>query len=55
MIRKYHNHKLQTNSWHREEEPHNSHETPGRQTKQSIQHTLPFEDDRKTRMEIPTY
>ena len=28
MIRKYHNHKLQTNPWHREEEPHNSHETP---------------------------
>ena len=21
--------------WHREEEPHNNHETPGRQTKQS--------------------
>ena len=35
MIRKYHNHKLQTNPWHREEEPHNNHETPGRQTKQS--------------------
>ena len=31
MIRKYHNHKLQTNPWHREEEPHNNHETPGRQ------------------------
>ena len=28
MIRKYHNHKLQTNPWHREEEPHNNHETP---------------------------
>ena len=26
MIRKYH--KLQTNPWHREEEPHNNHETP---------------------------
>ena len=24
-------------SWHREEEPHNNHETPGRQTKQSNQ------------------
>ena len=35
MIRKYHNHKLQANPWHREEEPHNNHETPGRQTKQS--------------------
>ena len=34
MIRKYHNHKLQTNPWHREEEPHSNHETPGRQTKQ---------------------
>ena len=33
MLRKYHNHKLQTNMWHREEEPHNNHETPGRQTK----------------------
>ena len=32
MIRKYHNHKLQTKPWHREEEPHNNHETPGRQT-----------------------
>ena len=28
MIRKYHNHKLQKNPWHREEEPHNNHETP---------------------------
>ena len=34
MIRKYHNHKLQTNLWHREEEPHNNHETPVRQAKQ---------------------
>ena len=32
MIRKYHNHKLQTNPWHHEEGPHNNHETPGRQT-----------------------
>ena len=32
---KYRNYKLQTNPWHREEEPHNNHETPGRQTKQS--------------------
>ena len=29
MIRKYHNHKLQTTKWHREEEPLNHHETPG--------------------------
>ena len=35
MIRKYHNHKLQTTPWHREEEPLNHHETPGRQIKQS--------------------
>ena len=33
----YHNHKLQTTPWHREKEPHNNHETPGRQTKQSNQ------------------
>ena len=33
MIRKYHTHKLQTNPWHHEEEPHNNHETPGRQNK----------------------
>ena len=25
MIRKYHNHKLQTNQWHREDAPHNNH------------------------------
>ena len=29
------------NPWHREEEPHNNHETPGRQTKQSYQLTVP--------------
>ena len=40
MIRKYHNHKLQTNPRHREEEPNNNHETPGRQTKQSNQLSL---------------
>ena len=40
MIRKDHNNKLQTNPWHREEEPHNNHETPGRQTKQSNQLSL---------------
>ena len=34
-------HKLQTNPWHCEEEPHNNHETPGRQTKQSNQLSLP--------------
>ena len=51
MIRKNHNHKLQTNSWHREEEPHNNHETPGRKTKQSNQLSLANRDDCKTRME----
>ena len=40
MVRKYHNNKLQTNPWLREEEPHNNHETPGRQTKQSNQLSL---------------
>ena len=42
MIRKYHNHKLQTNPWHREEEPHNYHETPGRQIKQSNSSLFPI-------------
>ena len=37
MIRKYHNHKPQTNPWHHEEGPHNNHETLGRQTKQNNQ------------------
>ena len=52
MIRKYHNHKLQTNSWHREKEPHNNQETRGRQTKQSNQFSLPHQDDCKTRMDM---
>ena len=43
MIRKYHYHKLQTNHWHREEEPHNNHETPGRQTKQATSSLVPIE------------
>ena len=35
MIRKYHNHTLQTNLRHSVEEPHNNnnHKTPGRQSK----------------------
>ena len=33
MIRKYHNLTLQTNPLHRDEEPHNNHKTPERQTK----------------------
>ena len=39
------------NPWHREEEPHNNHETPGRQTKQSNQLFLPHRDDCETRMD----
>ena len=49
MIRKYNNHKLQTNLWHREEEPHNTHETSRRQTKQSNQLSFPHQDDFKTK------
>ena len=41
-----------TNPWHREEEPHNHHETPGSQTKQSYQLSIPHQDDCKTRMDI---
>ena len=52
MIRKYHNHKLQTNPWHSEDEPHNNHETPGRQTKQSNHLSLLHQDDCNTRMDI---
>ena len=50
MIRKYHNHKLQTNTCYRKEEPHNNHETPARQSKanSSLFH---IRDDCKTRME----
>ena len=40
MVRKKHNHKLQTNPWHREEEPHNNHKTSERQTKQRNQLSL---------------
>ena len=52
MIGKYHNHKLQKTPWHREEEPLNHHETPGRQIKQSNQLSLPHKDDCNTRMDI---
>ena len=51
MIRKYHNHKPQTTPWHREEEPLNHHETPGRQIKQSNQLSLPHQDDCNTKMD----
>ena len=47
IIRKYNNHKLQTNPWRREKEPHNNHETPGRLTKQGNQFSLPHRDDCK--------
>ena len=49
MIRKKHNHKPQTTLWHREEEPLNHHETPGRQIKQSNQLSFPHQDDCNTR------
>ena len=51
MIRKYNNHKLQANPWHHEKEPHNNHETPERQKKQSIKLSLSHQDDCKTRMD----
>ena len=44
MIRKYRNHKPQTNPWHREEEPHNHDETAVGPTKQSNQLSLPHQD-----------
>ena len=49
MIRKYYNHKQQTTLCHREEEPLNHHEPPGRQFKQSNQLSLPHQDDCNTR------
>ena len=52
MIMKYHNHKLQTTPWHREEERLNHQETPGRQIKQSNQLSLPHQDDCNTKMDI---
>ena len=52
MIRKYHNHKLQTTPWHLEEEPLNHHKTPGRQIKQSNQLSLPHQDDCNTRIDL---
>ena len=51
MIRKCHDHKLQTNPWHCEGEPHNNHETLRRQIKQSNQLSLPHQDDCKTGMD----
>ena len=51
MVRKYNTHKLQTNPWHREEEPHNNHQAPRRQTKQSNKLSLLHQDDCKTQMD----
>ena len=42
MIRKYHNHKLQTNPWHREEEPRTNHEAPGRQKSKATSSLFPI-------------
>ena len=47
IIRKYHNHKTQKDTWHREEEQHNHLGTSGRQTKQSNRLSLPHQDDCK--------
>ena len=51
MIRKYHNHKPQTNPWHHEEEPQSTdcHKTSERQLKQSNQPSIPHQDDCKNR------
>ena len=52
MIRKKkHNYKLQTNSWHREEEQHNNHETPGNKQSKATSSLFPNQDDYKTRMD----
>ena len=50
LIRINHNHKPQTYPWHCKKEPNNHHKTPGRQSKQSNQLSLPHQDDCKTRM-----
>ena len=49
MIRKYHNHTLQTNPRHRKEEPQNiySNKTFVWQQKQNNQLSLPLQDDWK--------
>ena len=48
MIRKYHNHKLQTIPRHREEEPLNHNETPGRQIKQATSSLFPINSHKVT-------
>ena len=51
MIVKYHNHTLQTNPRHLEEEPRDiySNKTLVRQLKQNSQLSIPLRDDRKTK------
>ena len=44
--------KPQTTPWHREKEPLNHHETTGRQTKQSNQPPLPYQDNCNIRMDL---
>ena len=44
-------HKPQTTPWHREEELLNYHETPGGQSKQGNQLSLPHQGDCNTRMD----
>ena len=55
-LRKYHNHTLQTNPGHREEESQHtsSHKTSGRQLKWRNQLSLPQQDDCKTRKDTKT-
>ena len=43
MIRKYHNHKLQTNLWHCEEEPHNNHKHQEDKQSKAISSLFPIE------------
>ena len=52
MISKYLNHKPQPTPWHREEEPLNHTEAPGRHIEQSNQLSLslPHQDDCNTRI-----
>ena len=52
IVREYDQEIPQLQTWHWEEEPHNNYETPGRQTKQSNQLSLPHQDDCTTRMDI---
>ena len=42
IVRKYHNHILQTNPWYREEERHNNHETHEDKLAKAISSSLPI-------------